>query len=169
MNTDPITREPGPAVRLGRDGSRWVRFDRPRGEADVEETPVSNPGLKALILKAIRAESPERRHGIRHEAGGCEVWVGWWSGDDFGAIRGIVRDIGRGGAKVVLGVRPPRKACVWLYKDVDDSLACVRGEVAGMTPAPGARFAVRFRFVNPCPTQLLQAVICGSSDGPGAA
>ena len=171
MNIDPTTREPGPVVRLGRDGSKWVRFDRPGagGPADPEETPVNHPGLMALILKAIRAEAPERRGGIRHEAGGREIWVGWWSGDDFGAIRGLVRDIGRGGAKVVLGVRPPRKGCVWIYKDVDDTLACVRGEVAGMTPAPGARFAVRFRFVSPCPTLLLQEVICGSADGPDAA
>jgi hypothetical protein len=169
MNIDQTTRGPGPAVRLGRDGSRWVRYDRPGGAAEPEATPVSHPGLIALILKAIRADVSDRRGGVRHEARGREIWVGWWSGDDFGAIRGIVRDIGRGGAKIVLGVRPPCKGCVWIYKDVEDTLACVRGEVAGMTPAPGARFSVRFRFVSPCPTILLQAVICSPSDGPDAA
>src|SRR5262249_35564673 len=124
-------------------------------------------GLVASLFQALRSEAPERRGGRRHEAAGRDVWVGWWSGDEFRAVPGRVRDIGRGGARVVVDTRPPRKRSVWLYVEMDrhDAPGCARGEVVGHTPAPAGRFAVRIRFAVPCPTALLQAVVCAPSEG----
>jgi|GEM_PF-1496506 len=155
-------------VHFDRTGKKLLRFDRPRAdrEGSRAETPAQrdsvaeSPRWIAQILKAIRPDLPDRRNGVRHEAHWREVWVGWWSGDQFNAVRGRVRDLSRGGAKVVLGVRPPRKQPVWVYKEVDETLAFVRGEVAGAMPAPNSQYAVRFRFTVPCPTVLFQAVVC---------
>lgn len=170
MNTDETTHDRALTIHLGRAGRKCLRVDRlaslglgadaPAGNGRPGDDSPEGPGLLAVILKAIRSEPANRRHGYRHQAAGRVVWVGWWKGDDFGAVSGHVRDIGRGGARVVLGRRPPRRQPVWLYKEVDDTLACVRGEVVGHTPAPAARYDVRFRFASPCPTVLLQAVVC---------
>jgi hypothetical protein len=174
MNTERTTRERELTIPFGRAGRKLLRLDRPDAEGDdtgdqsspdprSKQAPES-PGLIALILKAIRAaaasEPADRRGGVRHPAEGRTVWVGWWSGDDFGAVPGRARDISRGGARVVVFRRPPKGQPVWLYKEVDDTLAFVRGEVAGVTPSPGGSYAVRFRFANHCPTILLQAVVC---------
>lgn len=147
-------------------GGKSFRFDRPGDvgngpEADSRREAVAEtPGLIAQILQTIQADPTDRRRGVRHEAAGRKVWVGWWTGDEFGGVRGRVRDISRGGAQVVLGLKPPKRAAIWLYKEVDETLAYVRGDVVGHTPSPGARYSVRFRFVAPCPTILLQAVVC---------
>ena len=154
--------KPSWTVRTGRSGRKLFRCDRPvASPADLprKEVPES-PGLVASLLQAIHADPGERRGSIRHVAALREVWVGWWTRDEYGAIKGHVQDIGRGGARVVLAVRPPRKTSVWLYKDVDGTLVSIRGEVAGSMVNSGGLYAVRFRFAAPCPTILLQAVIC---------
>jgi hypothetical protein len=150
-----------------------VRFDQPGREAEAEagdpgrEARSEAPGLIASLFQALRVEAPDRRRGRRHEAAGRDVWVGWWSGDEFRAVPGKVRDIGRGGAKVVVDTRPPRRRSVWLYMDMGDhdGPGCARGEVVGHTPVPAGRFAVRLRFAAPCPTALLQAVVCAPPEG----
>ena len=164
MNSDEIRRVLTATPNNGREGGPSFRFDRPSGgaglDADSQRAAAESPGLIAQILKAIRPDPADRRGGFRHQAASREVWVGWWSGDEFGGVLGRARDISRGGAKIILGVKPPKKASVWLYKEVDDTLASVRGYLIGHTPSPGSRFSVRFRFVVPCPTILLQAVVC---------
>jgi hypothetical protein len=161
-------------IPLGGSARRLLRLDRPEDEPeDHRDRPshgrgasdaAESPGLIALILGAIRAASPpapaDRRTGFRHPAADREAWVGWWSDDDFIAVPARVRDISRGGARAVLLRRPPHGESVWFYKEVEDTLAFVRGEVAGVTPSPGGSYAVRFRFAVPCPTLLLQAVVC---------
>jgi hypothetical protein len=152
---------PGRLARSARGGRISLRFDRPGGQYETEpvETAAESPGFLRALLHAIRSEPSDRRDTTRHPTGGADVWVGWCCGEDLVAIRGRLRDISRGGARVVVAVRPPRDGSVWLYTESNDTLRSARGEVVGHTPAPGGLFAVRLRFSSPCPTPLLAEVV----------
>jgi hypothetical protein len=172
MSSETFAQDQALRIHLGRAGKKLLRLDQPSltAASGGERAPdddrwnhaAESPSLIAMILEAVRARSNpvDRREAARHEAAGRKVWVGWWSGSDFGAVQGHARDISRGGAKLVVAIRPPRRQPVWLYKEVEDTMVCVRAEVVGHTPAPGSLFAVRFRFCVPCPTALLEAVVC---------
>jgi hypothetical protein len=132
--------------------------------------------LVDLILRAVLREPPDRRSEPRHPVWQDGVWVGWWRDEGFETTSGRVRNLSRWGAEVVLGQRPPRKVSVWIYKEVESTVASVRGEMVGHTPAPGGDFAVRFRFMVPCPVILCQAIVgdgrearpnCGAEEPPG--
>lgn len=149
-------------IRLGRAGRKQIRLDRPAGQEPESEKPATpeNGLLLSSIWKSIRAHSQERRDGPRHPAAEQEIWVGWWNGEHFGALDGRLLNISRGGALIVLGHRPPRRQSVWIYKEIDSELSCVRADVAGITPAPEASYSVRFRFASPCPTVLCESAVC---------
>ena len=151
-------------IKLRRAGQKMVRLDTPvdaGAKTDPKAAAVEAGGsLIGLILKAIRSDPADRRQDHRHPALAQEVWVGWWTGEDFGAVNGRLLNISRGGAQVLIGCRPPKKKSVWIYKDIGSTLASVRGDAIGYTPAPGGSYSVRFRFVAPCPTVLCEAVVC---------
>ena len=163
MPADRTYRESQRKIRLGRSGPKDVRVDRPFGSEPLPDAPpeAGNLGLLELLRRAIAGDPGDRRSSVRHETGRAELWVGWWSGDHFGATIGRLLDLSRGGARVVLSAKPPRKQPVWLYKEVGTTLSFVRGDLVGINPAPGGEFCARFRFAAHCPTLLCQALICG--------
>jgi hypothetical protein len=175
MRTEETMGEKPLRIKLRRAGQKLVRLDRPgdleEGAEAREEAVGGNGRLIDLILKAIRANPADRRRDFRHDAVEHEVWVGWWTRDDFGAVPGYLLNISRGGAQIVLDCRPPRKRAVWVYKDIGSTLATVSAQVAGHTPAPGGAYCVRFRFASPCPTVLSRSVLCPETPawapGPG--
>jgi PilZ domain len=167
MKTDETKGEKPPRIKLRRAGRKLVRVDKPDDPAPGAQGKVEavegKGRLVGLILRAIRSDPADRRRDFRHEAAGREVWVGWWTGDDFGAVAGRLLNISRGGAQLVLSCRPPKKQPVWVYKELGETLASVRGEVVGQSPAPGGSYSLRFRFESPCPTVLCEAVLCHQS------
>lgn len=165
MNSDKTIRTKPLQIRLGRAGLKNLRLDRPLDpdQPDEKAATAQSAGLIQLILNAIRSSPADRRAGVRHPAVKHEIWVGWFSGDNFAAVKGSMRNISRGGALVVLGHRPPTRGSVWIYKEEITTLASVRAEVIASTPAPGGLFAVRFRFPSPCPTTLCESVACERS------
>lgn len=172
MKSDQTKTEKPLRIKLQRAGHKLVRLDRPLvpdAESDQKTEAAEGKGsLIDLLLRAIRTEPANRRQDHRHPAVEQDVWVGWWSGDDFGAIKGRLLNISRGGAQIVVACRPPRKKSVWIYKDIGTTLASIRGEVAGYTPAPEGCYSVRFRFAMPCPTVFCEAVVCRQSPEPGS-
>jgi hypothetical protein len=155
-------------ISLGSSGRKLFRLDKP-SDALVESDPeraVENGRLWHLILRRITASAQERRGGVRHPVASREIWVGWSARDQFVALDGMMINISRGGALVLLKDRPPRDRPVWVYKDVAGVVRSVRGEVVGFTPAPGGAYAVRFRFATPCPTALCESVVCGGATIP---
>jgi hypothetical protein len=177
MPPDETLRDKTIRLRPGRGGRTLVRLDQPfdpaaRGKAGTGAESGAPPapecgGLFDRLHKAIFAARSDRRRMVRHEVVDHNVWVGWWSGDRFGAVPGRVVNLSRSGALAVLAHRPRRRQPVWVYKEVEATLAFVRGEVVAVNPAPGGEFSVRFRFASPCPTVLCQAVICGDGYGLG--
>lgn len=163
MQTDEAMPERSCRISLARAGRDLLRLDRPEGDPPDEaarQAAAESQGVIALIWKAIRAEPVNRRREPRHPAVKPEVWVGWWSREDFGAVQGRLLNLSRNGARIVLGHRPPRTQSVWLYHDLGSTLSCVRGDVVGVTPAPDASYSVRCRFATPCPTDLCQSWVC---------
>jgi hypothetical protein len=65
-------------------------------------------GLFDFSSKADRHAGPNRRQSLRY-ASDAEVSLGWWDGDDFRRVEGVVLDISQGGAAVAVpeGVVPP--------------------------------------------------------------
>ncbi len=164
MKTDETRTEKPFRITLRCAGKKMVRLDRPLDPDTTSDEKASavegNGNLIRQLWKAIRANPADRRQDHRHPAVEQDVWVGWWTGNDFGAIKGRLLDLSRGGAQIIVACRPPRKSSVWIYKDIGTTLASVRGEVAGYLPAPGGCYSVRFRFAAPCPTVLCEAVVC---------
>ncbi len=164
MKSDEMMGEKPARIRLRRAGHKMLRLDRPvdpGAATDPKAEAVEGKGgLIDRILEAIRTNPADRRRDARHEGVEREVWVGWWTGDDFGAISGVLLNISRSGAQIVVGCRPPAKTSVWIYKDVAAGLASVRAEVVGQMPSPGGAYSVRFRFAAPCPTILCEAIVC---------
>jgi hypothetical protein len=164
MTTDELLRGRPLRIKLGHAGRKVFRVDRPEAEADPSDpgpaAAVENGRLFDTIWRAIRADESERRGSPRHLAVEPDVWVGWWCRDNFEAVDGRMINLSRGGALVVVGHKPPKRQSVWVYKEVDSAVVCVRGEVVGYNPAPDGAYAVRFRFAVPCPTLLCQAVVC---------
>jgi hypothetical protein len=172
MRADETLRDKTVRARLARSGRKHVRLDPPydtQATAGAPEAPSRESSrLLDRLRKAILAARSDRRDMVRHDVVDHDIWVGWWSGEHFGAVLGRLENLSRGGALAVLGDRPPRKQPIWLYREVGSTLAFVRGEVAGVRPSPGGAFAVRFRFAAPCPTELCQATICGRGRPRGA-
>ena len=143
---------------------KQVRLDKPTGpipDAPCEpKTSVENRSLFERILKAFKADNSDRRGARRHLAVEPEVWIGWWTGDEFGTVYGRLLNLSRGGALIVLSERPPKTQPIWIYKHVGAAIACVRGEVVATTPAPFGSHAIRFRFSAPCPTSFCEAAVC---------
>ena len=168
MPADRTYRESHRKSRASRSGPKQVRVDRPFGSEPPSDAPAEagNPGLLGLLRRAIAGNKGDRRSSVRHDTGHAELWVGWWTDDHFGATLGRLLDLSRGGARVVLAAKPPRKQSVWLYKEVGTTISVVRGDLVGMTPSPGGEFCVRFRFATHCPTLLCQALICGDHLDP---
>jgi hypothetical protein len=167
MQFDEALREKPLRIDLGRSWRKTVRIDRP-GERTPEQaskmaSAAESRRLLDLVWNAIRSDRSDRRGSFRHDAIEGEVWVGWWVRADFGAIDGRLLNISRGGALTILGHRPPKNEPVWIFKETEAALASVRAEVVGSTPAPDGAYAVRLRFLAPCPTILCEAVVCSHS------
>ncbi len=164
MPNDETMGEKPLRITLRRVGQKTMRLDRPvepGADPDAKAKAVDKGGsLIEMILKAIRSDPTDRRRDPRHPALEQEVWVGWWTGDDYGAVSGRLLNISLGGAQIILDCRPPKKTSVWIYKDDGSTLATVRGEVVAVSPAPGGDFSVRFRFAVPCPTVFSESVVC---------
>lgn len=151
-------------IYLGRFGHKLISLDR-AFDPGAEPMPQSRrAGLLDLILRAISAEPENRRRDTRHDGLQPDVWVGWQSGSQMEAVAARLINLSRGGARAVMPLLPPRRRPVWIYKQIGATLASVRGDVVGHTPAPRGLFSVRFRFPSPCPTDLCQAVICAVGD-----
>ncbi len=97
MKSDETIDEKPVRIRLRRAGHKMLRLDRP-----VDPGAAINPKAEAVegsgglidrILEAIRSNPAERRRDPRHEGVEREVWVGWWTGDDFGAISGVLLNV----------------------------------------------------------------------------
>jgi hypothetical protein len=156
-------------ISLGSSGQKLFRLDKP-SHALVDSEPerereAERGRLWNLLWSKIHAAAPERRGGVRHPVAAHEIWVGWSSRDQFVALDGMMINISRGGALILLKDRPPRNRPVWVYKDVAGDVRSVRGNVVGLTPAPGGAYAVRFRFATPCPTALCESAVCGEPTG----
>jgi len=164
---EPTTSASQPSKR------KQVRLDKPNGpipEPPSEvKTSVEKRSLFDQILKVFRADNSDRRGARRHVAVEPEVWVGWWTGDDFGTVYGRLLNLSRGGALIILSEWPPKNQPIWVYKQVGPSIACVRGELVGATPAPYGAYAVRIRFAAPCPTTFCEAALCESNERPTVA
>ena len=148
---------------LGESAGKRIRVDRPsemvKGSGSAGESTPESRGWIALLLKKIQVKGENRRQDPRHEAIDREVWVGWWTGDHFGAESGWLSNVSQGGARVTLGSCPPPKRSVWIYKKRGATLLCVRAMVVGKTPAPDGAFSVRFRFESPCQTAFTNAAL----------
>lgn len=172
MKSEEMTQDPIVRIKFGRSGRKHVRLDRPLlGEPENPNAANTDPAdegsrLFRMIWKAIRYDDSDRRRARRHAAEEPEVWLGWWAGDQFGAVSGEVVDISRGGARLIVPDKPPRKQPLWLYKEVDGALTCVRAEVLAVTPSPKGHHSVRLRFEVPCPTSICQAVVCRQPNAP---
>ncbi|MFO0954243.1 MAG: hypothetical protein U0835_24415 [Isosphaeraceae bacterium] len=168
MRADEQTRGRQVVISHSAEGRRLVRLDSPfappPGPGDRPTGTPESGGLLDLIRKAIQASTRERRGAVRHDAVERDIWVGWWTGEHFGAVQGRLVNISRSGALIVMGSKPPKRQPIWLYKEVGEALACVRAEVVGVTPAPSSEYTSRFRFAVPCPTILCQAAVCGQGD-----
>jgi hypothetical protein len=168
MGGDEHSRDPVPGMRQirGRDRRKLLRFDE-AFEVACRPAPQACTGLIARIRLAIEACARDRRGMVRHAVADHGIWVAWWVKEEFSAVLGQVINLSRSGAMVVLPRCPPRRQPVWLYKEVEGTLTCARGELVGLTPAPAGCYRARFRFAAPCPTNLCQAVVCGPPDsGP---
>ena len=140
-------------------GRRTIRMDQPAGPpAEVPVTP-EHPSWLERLRKAILADQKDLRSSKRHRAIQREIWVGWWTDDEFGAINGSLENISRGGALILLNARPPKKQPIWIYKEIQEAMTCVRAEIVGVFPAPQGSYAARFRFEAPCPADLEKSAI----------
>jgi hypothetical protein len=155
-------------ISIGSTGRKQVRRDMPSHPLAEQEgqTPAESGRLWSLIWGRIHSASQERRGGVRHPAVSHEIWVGWSTHKQFEALDGLLINISRGGALIVLKFRPPRDRPVWVYKQVRSNVWSVRGDVVGHTPAPGGAYAVRFQFATPCPTALCESAVCGNPSVP---
>ena len=155
-------------ISIGIRGRKLFRLDTPTHPLAEQDTPPTpeNGRLWSLIWGRVQAVTQERRGGMRHPAVSQDIWVGWATRNQFEALDGLLINISRGGALIVLRNRPPRDRPVWVYKEIASSVWSVRGEVVGFTPAPGGAFAVRFQFATPCPTRLCESAVCGSPTVP---
>lgn len=162
MRRDELSDSPGPCpnARRGKGRRATVRFDRAFGSAEPAEE--ESPGFLARLREAFRS-SEDRRGMTRHPVVDREIWVGWWRGDDFGAVVGRLVNLSRSGAMVILDDRPPRREPVWFYREVNGAVVCVRAALVGLMPAPGGAYRARFRFAAYCPTDLCQAILCGQN------
>jgi hypothetical protein len=150
-------------IALGAEGRKLFRLDQPNYPVTDADTPAAPETVSFfdLLWKKINRASHERRGGMRHAAVAHEIWVGWSTATHFVALDGLLVNISRGGARIVLGDRPPRDRPVWVYKEIRSVVSSVRGDVLGMTPAPGGAYAVRVQFTTPCPTLLCESAVCG--------
>lgn len=150
-------------ISLGESEGKRIRLDRlskkAKGSGVAGEITPESGGWIALLLRTIQARGENRRQDPRHEAIDREVWVGWWTGDHFGAESGRLANFSQGGARVILESCPPRKRSVWIYKQLGATLLCVRAKVVGKTPAPDGAFSVRVRFEGACPTAFSKAAL----------
>lgn len=169
MTSDPLFRHQSRKTRAAKSGPKSLRIDRPF-EAEPTPEPVELPRARLIdmLRRAISGNHGERRSSVRHDVANSELWIGWWTDDHFGANRARLLNLSRGGARVVMTNRPPKREPVWLYKEVGTTLSFVRGDLVGVTPAPGGLFCARFRFSTHCPTLLCQALICETFAGPTA-
>jgi hypothetical protein len=173
MATKPIdikSAAPDHASLEARTRKRVLRLDRPEqpGAAPESAPKTEREHLRLLerIVRAFRTNDDDRRSSRRHVVVRPEIWVGWWAGENFGTIDGKLLNISRGGALILLGEWPPKRVPVYVYKDVGEAIACVRGEVIGVIPAPRGMYAARFRFAAPCPTSICEASVCESTSRP---
>ena len=140
-------------------GHRTVRLDQPASSPVDELTGPEHPTWIDRLRNAISADKKDLRSATRHRAVHREIWVAWWTNDEFGAVGGTLENISKGGAKIVLNARPPKNKPIWIYKEIDQNLTCVRAKIVGVLPAPHGSFAARFRFEVPCPAELEMSVI----------
>ncbi|MFO0910345.1 MAG: hypothetical protein U0794_18705 [Isosphaeraceae bacterium] len=164
-STDPLeTRR----IHLGPVRGKHVRLDpafHSGPETPAESPPTPESGwLFEFLRRAIQARSRDRRGALRHNVVNRDVWVGWWTRDDFGAVAGSLVNLSRGGALVTIPQRPPKRQSIWLYKEVDDALVCARGEMVDHVAAPQGAYNVRLKFAAPCPTILCEAALCRPVD-----
>lgn len=161
-----------PGEHEARTRKRVLRIDTPVDPGSPPESaPKTERAQLRLIQQIVRAfrvndKDDDRRAARRHVAARPEVWVGWWSGETFGTIEGVLLNISRGGALIVLGEWPPKRAPLYVYKDVGETIACIRGEVIGVVPAPRGMYAARVRFAAPCPTLICAASVCETRPKP---
>ena len=150
-------------------GHRTIRLDQPASSPVDETVCPEHPTWLDRLRKAISADKKDLRSSTRHRAIQREIWVGWWTDEEFGAVNGSLENISKGGAMIVLNARPPKNQPIWIYKEVQQTMTCVRAKIVGVIPAPHGSFSARFRFEVPCPAALeTSAISAGSSTRKGS-
>ena len=155
-------------ISIGSKGRKLFRLDTPShplAEQDGQ-TEAESGRLWSLIWGKVQSASQERRGGVRHPAVSHEIWVGWSTRDQFEAIDGLLINISRGGALIVLKSRPPRDRPVWVYKQVASSVWSVRGGVVGHTPGARRRLCCPVPVRHPLPHRALRVGGLRRSFGP---
>lgn len=89
------------------------------------------------------------------------VEISWPDGGDWRTVRARLRNISRGGAAVVTAVPPPitRKARLRLTEG--EGTPWIEAEILAADAQPPKRQFVRVRFVDPCPSFMLQLAVLG--------
>lgn len=107
--------------------------------------------------------SLERRLHPRLPAVDYRVWIGGWVGSgQFATVAACLKDVSRGGARVVSPLEFAEGDDVWLRLASPDFEGCIRAEVLQVSADAAGHHFARLRFHEPCPDPFFDVATRGS-------
>jgi hypothetical protein len=103
----------------------------------------------------------DRRQSERFSASEDQAWVGWWEGRLFRKSPATLINISQGGAMIVAGVAPPRRATAWVCLEGPNRSEWVEGMAIEVTKLDDGTASVRLAFRELCPYSFFEVAIYG--------
>jgi hypothetical protein len=121
--------------------------------SDAERRPRPSPKPPDVTTAAYQKEA--RYRPVIETA-----YVGWWEGESFRAVLGVLRDVSAGGAAVVLEDAPPGVETVWLCVAGPGRVTWTPARVAGRENG-----VLRLCFTERFPDELFDLLVWGFDAG----
>src|SRR4051812_37135064 len=122
------------------------------------------PGLR----RRTTARPEDRRREPRYAPVVDQARLGWWEGEQFRIAVARLRNISSGGAALTVACDAPM-APVWMSVVTPGQKEWVLAKVAGIFKSDEGAHCVRLAFVEPCPRNVIEAAVSGSTPAPAPA
>lgn len=112
--------------------------------------------LTAPVKPAGEASRSNRRRRSK-----ARVVLSWAEDGEWRTVDGRLRDISRAGAGLFAATPPPLTRLARLRLAEGDETPWIEAEILGVEQERRRRYRVRLRFLNPCPSFMLQPAVLG--------
>jgi hypothetical protein len=107
------------------------------------------------------ADEWENRAASRYEAVKSAVYLGWWEDPEFRTCAARLRNVSQIGALVLVALKPPAEASLWLCLAGTPPGEWVEVQVVSSEDLGSGAVRLRLSFAETCPYAMFEGAVLG--------